>query len=503
MKTLPSYPKRLAMVAAKERKIIMRHLKRIGLVLILALAFGSNLTAQDPSVLLEKAIYAEETMGNLDEAISIYQQIVANTDSNRATAALALFRLGICYEKSGNKAEAQAAFSKLARLYPEQRDLIAKIPSPTSEELQFGPEPWVDGEVLKLSMLAAGSSSSVGTQILSAESVHEENRSGWKLRTIQSTTGIGIYSTVWMDPDYEPARSRQKSNMMGIDIRAKYDRDRVEISGFKSGVESSNQVSLDRAVYDEAQIPFLLRCLPLQEGYKITIPVFDPSNGSIYDIKVAVVARETIEVPAGRFDCFKIVTARKNAELKYWLSSDHPFYIVKMDLLGMMGLELSSISKLENSAPTYFEDSELGIGLSVPPSWIVASSAMAGVAMVNLIDPEGESDCYMAMGKQKADKDLRTSLSEAVDKIISTYQSTYKDFEVRAGSRKIISISGATASRFIADHKALMSGQDAVQYMFAIVTADKMCQLYFTTDRDNFERMQPVFDSIANSIEIH
>jgi tetratricopeptide (TPR) repeat protein len=503
MKTLPSYPKRLAMVATKERKMIMKHLKRIGLVLILALALGSTLTAQDPSVLLEKAIYAEETMGNLDEAISIYQQIVADTETNRATAALALFRLGMCYEKSGNKSEAKAAFSKLARLYPEQRDLIAKIPSSTSEELQFGPEPWVDGEVLKLSMLAAGSSYSVGTQILSAEAVHEENRSGWKLRTIQSTTGIGIYSTVWMDPDYEPASSRQKSNVMGIDIQAKYARDHVEISRFKGGTESANQVSLDRTVYDEAQVPFLLRCLPLQEGYKTTMPVFDPSNGSIYNEKIAVVARETIAVPAGRFDCFKIIVTRRNAEMKYWLSSDHPFYIVKVDLLGMMAIELSSISNLGNSAPTYFEDSELGISLSVPPRWIVASSGMAGVSIVNFIDPEGESDCYMTMGKQKADKDLKTSLSEAVDAIISTYQSTYKDFEVRAGSREIISISGATASRFIADHKALMSGQDSVQYMFVIVTADRMCQLQFTTDRDNFERMQPVFDSIANSIEIH
>ena len=127
MEALPSYPRRLAMVATEERKMIMRKLNRIGLVLILALAFGATLTAQDPSVLLEKAIYAEETMGDLNEAIAIYQQIVANTDANRATGALALFRLGMCYQKSGNSDESQAAFSKLARLYPEQRDLSPRF----------------------------------------------------------------------------------------------------------------------------------------------------------------------------------------------------------------------------------------------------------------------------------------------------------------------------------------------------------------------------------------
>ncbi len=480
----------------------MRNLKRIGLVLILTLAFGSTLTAQDPSVLLEKAIYAEETMGDLNEAISIYQQIVANTDANRATAAQALFRLGMCYQKSGNSAEAQAAFSKLARLYPEQKDLISSIPHSSSEEFVFEPAPWVDGEVLKLSMLAAGSSSGVGMQILSAETVHEDYNSGWKLRTIQSTTGIGVYSTVWMDPEFNPVSSRQKSNMMGVDIQAKYVQDYIEISGLKSGTKSSNQVPLNRTVYDEAQVPYLLRCLPLQEGFKTTIPVFDPSNATIYDQKVEVVGYETIEVPAGRFDCFKIITTRRNAEMKYWISSDHPFYIVKMDLLGMMGLELNSISKLENNASIYFKDSEHGISLSLPPGWMVASSKLGPATMLGLIDPEGETDSVLATGATSSDKDLTKSLSKTVDEMISMYQSQYKEYAVRPGSRETTVISGVTVSRFIADHRALMSGQDAVQYMFFVATADKMCYLNITTDRDTFDRLLPVFDSIAYSIQI-
>jgi hypothetical protein len=73
----------------------MKHLRRIGLVLIFVLTFNLAFSAQDPSVLLEKAIYAEETLGNLNEAIGIYQQITAAAESNRATAAQALYRLGM------------------------------------------------------------------------------------------------------------------------------------------------------------------------------------------------------------------------------------------------------------------------------------------------------------------------------------------------------------------------------------------------------------------------
>lgn len=125
----------------------MSSIKRIGLALIFALCAALAFAAQDPSVLLEKAIYTEETLGNLNEAIGLYQQVVANTDAARATAAQALFRLGMCYQKSGHKEDAQAAFAKLSKLYPEQRGLIAQIPSRTTAP-PFVPAPLFDGEVL-------------------------------------------------------------------------------------------------------------------------------------------------------------------------------------------------------------------------------------------------------------------------------------------------------------------------------------------------------------------
>ena len=56
----------------------MKHLRRIGLVLIFVLLSSSAFAAQDPAELMEKAIYAEETLGNLSEAIGIYQQVAAD-----------------------------------------------------------------------------------------------------------------------------------------------------------------------------------------------------------------------------------------------------------------------------------------------------------------------------------------------------------------------------------------------------------------------------------------
>jgi hypothetical protein len=51
------------------------------------LAASPGVAAQSASQLLEKGIYAEETVGDLDGAIKIYKQIVAEAKANREFAA--------------------------------------------------------------------------------------------------------------------------------------------------------------------------------------------------------------------------------------------------------------------------------------------------------------------------------------------------------------------------------------------------------------------------------
>ena len=62
---------------------------------------ASRAATESPSELLEKGIYTEETRGDVDSAIAIYQQLVAEQDINHSLAAQAEFRLGQCYLKKG------------------------------------------------------------------------------------------------------------------------------------------------------------------------------------------------------------------------------------------------------------------------------------------------------------------------------------------------------------------------------------------------------------------
>ena len=71
--------------------------------------------AATASELLEKAIYTEETVGDLDQAIMVYQQVVAEGKAAQGVAAQAQLRIGLIYAKQGKAAQATSRFSSRDR----------------------------------------------------------------------------------------------------------------------------------------------------------------------------------------------------------------------------------------------------------------------------------------------------------------------------------------------------------------------------------------------------
>ena len=61
---------------------------------VLGLAVIGLAEGESPSQLLEKGLYTEETIGDLDAAIAIYQQVVADAKAARACAARTCAALG-------------------------------------------------------------------------------------------------------------------------------------------------------------------------------------------------------------------------------------------------------------------------------------------------------------------------------------------------------------------------------------------------------------------------
>ena len=84
--------------------------------------------ADQAEVLMQAARNKQVVEGKLDEAITIYRDVLAKYEQNRPVAARALAALGQCYEKLGatQTAEARKAYQRLVQQYPEQKDLVAQ-----------------------------------------------------------------------------------------------------------------------------------------------------------------------------------------------------------------------------------------------------------------------------------------------------------------------------------------------------------------------------------------
>jgi len=95
------------------------------IIVLLLLYEGVGMAQQNPQVLFQAGLYTEEVQGDLDKAISLFQQIIDEYPDHRPIAANALLHIGFCYEKLGEE-KARDAYQKIITESPDQRE-IAEI----------------------------------------------------------------------------------------------------------------------------------------------------------------------------------------------------------------------------------------------------------------------------------------------------------------------------------------------------------------------------------------
>lgn len=108
-----------------KRKSIEKVLLIVFLGVYLSI-FGISQKTEDPGVMLRSAIEKEEVDGDLQGAIDLYQHIIEKFSSNHRIAAQAQLRIGLCYEKLGEKSIKLAleAFQKVVNNYPLQSEEV-------------------------------------------------------------------------------------------------------------------------------------------------------------------------------------------------------------------------------------------------------------------------------------------------------------------------------------------------------------------------------------------
>lgn len=105
----------------------MESLKNTIIVLLLAVCLlGPSAVAKSPRIMLQEGLYAEETEGDLEKAIGLYEQVLKQYQKVEHIAAKAAYQLGMCYLKNGDKTKAAEYFQQIVTEYPKQKTTVSK-----------------------------------------------------------------------------------------------------------------------------------------------------------------------------------------------------------------------------------------------------------------------------------------------------------------------------------------------------------------------------------------
>jgi hypothetical protein len=448
--------------------------------------------AASASDLLEKAIYSQETRGDLDSAIGLYQEVIAKARDSQALAAQAQYRLGVCYYRKRDFARASAIFDRLKSDYPDQKELIALAQEYLSREVDLQPSPWLDGELLRLDVRLAGGLR-IGPAVYSVVSGELNGRKTWKL-TSRIYAGAQQLSRVEVEADsFKPLRSRWKHSFVG-EAEATYSPGKVELK--TKGKKEPKLIELGSVIYDNEEVVQLMRRLPLATNYSTTIKIFPTlAGGATIPLKIDVAGIDNLEVPAGNFECYRCELSVKQT---FWFSTDPHRYLVKFEAGGAI-CELASIGQLTPDQPVAYRVAGV-MSLSAPDGWIFdnADPDDENARKTIILDPESTATSWMiAKSRDDLKPAQRTSLRAYADSAVKEAYKSLKDMKVREDSWKEITVAGYPAISVVADF-AEMKQKNTAYAVFSFVGTNAVEILTYAPTPE-FETFKPNFQAVIDS----
>jgi zinc protease len=150
--------------------------------------------------------------------------------------------------------------------------------------------------------------------------------------------------------DLTPVSSKQTAalpggNAMEIDMR--YENGRVKGSA-KLPAQMGGDKTFDTEVVAGTRLSgmdsWVLAVADLAEGKTVSLPIFNARTGSVSNVSAKVAGSQSVTVPAGTFDTWKVEVAGGDAPVVLYLRKDLPHVLVKQEVPGQpVTIELQSV----------------------------------------------------------------------------------------------------------------------------------------------------------------
>lgn len=476
-------------------------------------AFSSMARGDNVTNLLEEGIYAEDTKGDLDEAISIYKKIIDENEGNRINIAKAYYRLGTCYLKTGDEAKAIEMFKKLLNSFPEQADIVNDAKNQLSKlgamdvdedkSLEIGPTPWESGETCWYGFKSPPTMSHV-RMIMSVKSVVINGNDLWRIEdyiVIPTENQSQLKRVDVLKKDFKPFSGLAKGAWGNIKVT--YGKDHIQMDIESPDTKDKKEIPNRQIVYDNEQVSYLLRRLPIEKKYSSTISILNPQTGSVMKVKIRTMGLETVEVPAGKYECYGVELDLGPAmKQKWWFSADPIKYLVKMDAGAQGILELEKIVHSLADEPELFNDSEFGVSMSAPAGWHIVKSPIitAPFKMIAVVASPEMNAWFPFLISEHGGTIKPDSLRAVAESEVSQMKQILSDYSIDPNSWKagIISrMQSLSCSAYFSDKNKKM-----IDYRTYILGQSCLYLFIIRTEKEVFENNKQVYHSIIQSLKV-
>jgi hypothetical protein len=287
---------------------------------------------------------------------------------------------------------------------------------------------------------------------------------------------------------------------------------RVEYQGrqaqlWTKGQDNPRTIDLEASTYDNSEWLYLLRRMPLALGFKVTVPILG-ATGAVVKVSFEVVATEDVEVPAGKFRCYKIQANPLNQT--FWISTDGPRYLVRLEMSGVMVAELSRARTSDPGPQRTFRDDQLGFSFAVPGDWLFMKFEGAGISKpggpvtVLLFDPQAIATGDVRVEKKQTQKDaIESGLKSQAEEYAGKQAESLKDYKVREESRQTRQIGGHPAFSYVADLiDPVVKDHKLVEYVTWVRSETLSARIEARLEPGELEKFQKRFDPILESLQL-
>ena len=211
--------------------------------------------------------------------------------------------------------------------------LVAACGTPEIQPLVLDPIPWSDGEQSIYAVTDIDGNFAGTTTITLQAGAATIDDDAWTLRREVATQGDQEVVVVEMAAHGLRPSLSTLVRLLGTarqQVKATYERGQVDMElTTASDVTTYERRNIPSDSRDQRSLMILARALPLTQGYATQVNSYLPVADLLERVTVVVEQQETVDVPAGRYECWRIALRVEDSESHAWIAVNAPHELVK------------------------------------------------------------------------------------------------------------------------------------------------------------------------------